>query len=62
MLVLTDWAEFAAIDPVALGDVVARRTVLDARLVLDPDKWGAAGWDFHALGRGRVGRLEDSSA
>jgi UDPglucose 6-dehydrogenase len=53
VLVLTDWPEFAAIDPVALGDVVARRRVLDARLVLDPDKWVAAGWELHALGRGR---------
>lgn len=52
VLVLTDWPEFASLDPVALGDVVAQRRVLDARLTLDPDKWAAAGWDFHALGRG----------
>jgi UDPglucose 6-dehydrogenase len=51
-LVLTDWAEFVAIDPVALLDVVRHPRVLDGRLVLDPDKWRAAGWDFHALGRG----------
>jgi UDPglucose 6-dehydrogenase len=51
-LVLTDWAEFRGIDPVSLLDVVARPVVLDGRLVLDPDKWRAAGWDFHALGRG----------
>ena len=52
VLVLTDWAEFAGIDPVALADVVAEPRVIDGRLVLDPDKWRAAGWDFHALGRG----------
>jgi UDPglucose 6-dehydrogenase len=52
VLVLTEWSQFAAIDPVELGEVVARRTVLDARQVLSPDKWVAAGWDFHALGRG----------
>ncbi len=52
VLVLTDWAEFAGIDPVALADVVRRPRVIDGRLVLDPDKWRAAGWDFHALGRG----------
>jgi UDPglucose 6-dehydrogenase len=51
-LVLTDWAEFAAIDPVSLSEVVARKVVVDCRLVLDPDKWRAAGWSFHALGRG----------
>ena len=26
-------------------------TVLDARLVLDPEKWIGAGWSFRALGR-----------
>ena len=52
VLVLTEWDEFTGIDPVALASVVARPCVLDGRLVLDPDKWRAAGWDFHALGRG----------
>ena len=52
VLVLTEWPQFAAIDPADLGEVVARRTVLDTRQVLSPDKWVAAGWDFHALGRG----------
>jgi UDPglucose 6-dehydrogenase len=52
ILVLTDWAEFASIDPVALLDVVEQPRVVDGRLALDPDKWRAAGWDFHALGRG----------
>jgi UDPglucose 6-dehydrogenase len=54
VLVLTDWAEFAALDPFELSDVVAARRVLDGRLVLDPDKWRAADWEFHALGRRRV--------
>jgi len=51
VLVLTEWEEFAGIDPVALLDVVAHPRVLDARLVLEPDKWCAAGWQLHALGR-----------
>jgi UDPglucose 6-dehydrogenase len=51
VLVLTEWAEFAALDPFALADVVAHRRVVDGRLVLDPDKWRAADWEFHALGR-----------
>jgi len=62
VMVLTDWPEFAAIDPVALSDVVARRVVLDARLVLDREKWLAGGWEFHALGRGRALKLEGLSA
>jgi UDPglucose 6-dehydrogenase len=52
VLVLTDWAEFRGIDPVALASVVRQPRVVDGRLVLDPDKWRAAGWTFHALGRG----------
>jgi UDPglucose 6-dehydrogenase len=52
VLVLTEWDEFRGIDPVALLDVVGQPRVIDGRLVLDPDKWRAAGWDFHALGRG----------
>jgi UDPglucose 6-dehydrogenase len=51
VLVLTEWPEFADLDPVALGEVVARRRVLDARLLLDVDKWSAAGWQVRALGR-----------
>lgn len=52
VLVLTEWPEFAALDPVDLGRIVGRRAVIDGRLLLDPDTWRAADWDFHALGRG----------
>jgi hypothetical protein len=34
---------------------VAQRTVLDARLILDPGPWTRAGWRFYGLGRGAVG-------
>jgi len=53
VLVLTEWEEFRGIDPVALADVVSHRRVLDGRLLLDPEKWRAAGWELYALGRGR---------
>jgi UDPglucose 6-dehydrogenase len=52
VLVLTEWDEFRGIDPVALADVVAARRIIDGRLMLDPEKWRAAGWDLYALGRG----------
>lgn len=51
LLVLTDWPEFDAVDPMRLGGVVARRTVIDGRHVLDPARWRDAGWDYHAFGR-----------
>ena len=51
VLVLTDWDEYRGLDPVSLASVVRRPVAVDGRLVLDPDKWRAAGWDVHALGR-----------
>jgi UDPglucose 6-dehydrogenase len=50
LLVLTEWDEFRDADPEILGKAVRRRNVLDARHVLDPDRWRAAGWTFRALG------------
>jgi UDP-N-acetyl-D-mannosaminuronate dehydrogenase len=55
VMVLSDWAEFAQLDPWALGAVVTRRTVLDARLVLDPGARTRAGSRVGGLGRGDVG-------
>jgi UDPglucose 6-dehydrogenase len=54
VLVLTEWPEFASLDPVSLAGLTAVPRVLDGRLVLDPDKWRAAGWQLCALGRGAV--------
>ena len=48
---VTEWAEFRELEPAALGDVVSERRVLDARNVLDPARWRAAGWTYRALGR-----------
>jgi len=54
VLVLTEWPEYASLDPVSLAGLAAVPRVLDGRLVLDPDKWRAAGWQLCALGRGAV--------
>jgi UDPglucose 6-dehydrogenase len=51
LLHLTEWPEFRAIDPVALGDVVRRRQVLDGRNLLDFEAWRAAGWTVRGMGR-----------
>src|SRR3954447_23328932 len=51
VLVLTEWPEYKALDPVALGEIVRRRHVLDGRNALDPARWKAAGWTYGALGR-----------
>ena len=47
---LTEWGQFRGLDPVWLGEVVARRSVVDARGVLDPVAWRAAGWSHRGLG------------
>jgi UDPglucose 6-dehydrogenase len=51
VLHLTEWAEFVAIDPEALGEVVERRVILDARNALDAPRWREAGWTYRSLGR-----------
>ena len=51
VLHLTEWEEYRMIDPHALGAVVARRNVIDARSALDEHRWRSAGWSFRALGR-----------
>jgi UDPglucose 6-dehydrogenase len=51
VLLLTDWAEFVAMDPDTVGARVRTKAILDARNVLDRDAWRAAGWTYRALGR-----------
>lgn len=36
VLVLTGWPEYVGLDPVAVGERVARRSVIDGRNMLDP--------------------------
>jgi UDPglucose 6-dehydrogenase len=52
---LTEWPEYRLIDPDTFSAVVARRSIIDARCVLDEQRWRSAGWDFHALGTGAAG-------
>src|SRR3954454_6544801 len=54
VLVLTEWAEYRAIDPQQLGAVVRHKHVLDGRNALDAERWKAAGWTYRALGRPRA--------
>jgi UDPglucose 6-dehydrogenase len=51
VLHLTEWADYQAIDPAALAEVVARPVIIDARCCLDAPLWTAAGWTIHVLGR-----------
>ena len=51
VLHLTEWADYRAIDPAALGQVVAHRSIIDARCALDRGTWQDAGWTLRAPGR-----------
>jgi UDPglucose 6-dehydrogenase len=50
-MILTEWDEFQAMDPVAVGEKVAQRNMVDGRNILDPVKWRKSGWRYRALGR-----------
>jgi UDPglucose 6-dehydrogenase len=50
VLLLTEWPEYAAIDPAELGAVTNARRVIDGRYSLDPAAWRAAGWQYRASG------------
>ena len=51
VLLLTEWAEYRALDPAALAAVTATPAIVDGRNTLDPVAWRAAGWLYRALGR-----------
>lgn len=51
VLHLTEWDEFAALDPATLGEVVSERRIVDGRNTLDPERWSREGWAHRALGR-----------
>lgn len=51
VVLATEWAQYRALDPVAFGEVVRSKAIVDGRNVLDPTAWRAAGWTYRALGR-----------
>ena len=51
VMLLTEWPEFRAMDPVEIGARVRARNIVDGRMVIDPAQWRAAGWTYRGLGR-----------
>jgi UDPglucose 6-dehydrogenase len=51
ILHLTEWKEYRELDPSVIGQLVKSKLLIDGRNMLDRNKWRAAGWRFHALGR-----------
>jgi UDPglucose 6-dehydrogenase len=52
LVVLTDWSEFANVDPIAVASLMARPVVLDTRNVLPAAGWRDAGISIQILGAG----------
>jgi UDPglucose 6-dehydrogenase len=50
ILLLTDWPEYAAIDPDDLARHTAARNIIDGRHQLNPATWRSAGWKYRASG------------
>jgi len=51
LLVLTEWPQFAQIDPLTYAGGISRRVVVDGRNVLDADRVVAAGLKYRGIGR-----------
>jgi UDPglucose 6-dehydrogenase len=51
LLVLTEWSEFADVNPEDVRHVMAGETIFDTRKVLNQQSWGAVFPKFHQLGK-----------
>ena len=51
VILLTEWREYASLDPAQTGALTSGRRIIDARNVLEPDEWIRAGWEYRGLGR-----------
>ena len=51
VILVTEWAEYVALDPRQVGQLVASKLIIDGRNVLDAAAWRDAGWTYRGLGR-----------
>ena len=51
LVVLTEWDEFAKLDPGRVGREMASRSVVDARNILDADSYRLFGFNYQGIGR-----------
>ena len=50
-VLVTEWPEFVELDPRNVGDLMRHKRIVDARNVLDPAAWRAAGFHYSSMGR-----------
>lgn len=51
VVLLTEWPQYRALDPVTLGEKVSSKYLIDGRNVLDAAAWRAAGWTYRGMGK-----------
>ena len=51
VVLVTEWPEYVALDPVHVKEIARGSTVIDGRNSLDADAWKAAGWRYVGMGR-----------
>lgn len=51
VVVATEWPEFRELDPVAIGELVAGKSIIDGRNCLPAEEWVEAGWKYRGVGR-----------
>ncbi|MDN5667952.1 MAG: UDP-glucose/GDP-mannose dehydrogenase family protein [Renibacterium salmoninarum] len=51
VVLLTEWPQYRALDPVSLGEKVNAKYLVDGRNILDAAAWRAAGWTYRGMGR-----------
>jgi UDPglucose 6-dehydrogenase len=56
VMVLTEWQQFAALQPDDLAGLVRRKALIDGRNCLDHALWEKLGWEYLGVGRGSVYR------
>lgn len=59
VLLLTEWKQFAELDPRTAGAVARTKTIIDARGCIDADLWRSAGWRVIRLGRSVPARVTE---
>jgi UDPglucose 6-dehydrogenase len=50
VVLVTEWPEYVALDPVHVKDIARGSTIIDGRNTLDADAWKAAGWRYVGSG------------
>ncbi|MCX5231474.1 UDP-glucose/GDP-mannose dehydrogenase family protein [Streptomyces sp. NBC_00233] len=61
VVVGTEWPQYQEIRPEDLNGLVATRTLVDFRNIVDSDQWTEAGWTVHCVGRPSTAPADRSS-